>query len=171
MQQKTYIDERCGFKFTYSAMWSVTTGSESTNQSACDYEIKLTKKSAKGGALEARVQVSLEDHEFVGFEQERDNSALRAEDGHWKVDGGHGLGDAEVIHGANWIGLNVPDLPMRCYADHGTYSGAGSGPEALLFSQRLHRMAWLAGQACGNTDVEGVRIMLATFKFLPPTRH
>ena len=163
----TYIDLKCGFKFTYSRMWTVTRGSPASYESPCDYRILFTRKTPRGSLIRHRVNVSVYDSDFEGFEKD-ENYAL--ENGTWRRDRGvEGRVVALPIIGVNWIGMSMLDGPARCFGKNG-YEGMGDRPTADLHQQSLRRAVELDGGECEKADEEGIKLMLATFEFLPIRR-
>jgi hypothetical protein len=162
---KTYVDAECGFKFSYASIWSVTREPASPQaRHHCEYRIGFTRGGSNGQVIRHRVGVVLTDHEFAGIDREE---RFHFNNGAWYEDrGSAGEVEAHQIRGINWIGMEMPDGFARCYGDQG-YEGAGWSPTATLFGFTLKRMARLDGGLCEQADLDGIRMMVRTFEFIP----
>jgi hypothetical protein len=159
-----YIDLKCGFKFTFSSLWTVTRESIPLASDSCDYRIIFTRKASNGLLIRHHVEVSVFDCEFEGFEKD-ENYEFR--DGVWHRDRGMaGKADAHEIRGINWVGMSMLDGPARCFGNEG-YEGIGDRPTAELFGQTIKRAAELDGGECEDSDEEGIQLMLPNFEFIP----
>jgi hypothetical protein len=108
-----YIDLRCGFKFTYSSIWTVTRESIPESDDPCRYRIVFARKASNALLIRHQVEVSSWDCEFEGFEKDE---AYTLQDGRWYRDRGMaGQAEAHEIRGINWVGMNMPDGPARCF--------------------------------------------------------
>lgn len=157
-----YIDLKCGFKFTYSSIWTVTRESIPLASDSCRYRISFTRKAPNGLLIRHHVEVSVFDCEFEGFEKD-ENYEFR--DGRWyRYRGAAGQADAHEIRGINWVGMSMLDGPARCFGNLGY---EGTRPTAELSGQAVKRAAELDGGACEDSDVDGIELLLPTFEFIP----
>jgi hypothetical protein len=69
-ERKIFLDERCGFKFTYPTIWAVARSASSSIHMPCDYELTFTRRLRSGNVIKHRVSVFVEDHDFAGLEKE-----------------------------------------------------------------------------------------------------
>lgn len=161
---RVYLDPKCGFKFTYRRIWTVTTERLPKSTDACEYRIIFQGRASKGPLIRHHVDISVSDHQFDGLEKEEN---LKFEDGVWYQErgiAGNAMGHA--IRGINWVGLNMPQGPARCFGTEG-YEGMGDRPTATLFGVTLKRIAELDGGECENADTDGIELLLPTFEFIP----
>jgi len=161
----TYVDARCGFRFTYENTWTVAKEALPWASKPCEYRIVFTQKAPAGLPAHHHVDIYLSDHEFSGL---RGEANFEFDHGVWYENrASSGVAEAHAVHGANWAGMEMLDGPGRCYADQGGYLGAGSNPTAVLFGLTINRKADLDGGLCEKADEEGVMLILPSFEFIP----
>ena len=84
----TYTDRECGFRFSYSRVWTVTREPIPDETEPCGYAIVFTRKGPAGTDVRHLVNIYLSDY------------------GKWYQNAGmSGTGEAYKIHGKNWVGM------------------------------------------------------------------